>query len=58
MVWCVKMLLFEGDLHFDIVDYHQVMLAFLSIAVGHCDDSAVVFHDDRGVSGGVPGRGR
>ena len=41
----------ECDLFFDVVEYHQEVLALLGISgivVRHGDDRAVVLHDDCG----------
>ena len=41
----------QDDLFFDVVQYHQEVLALLGVSgviVGHCDHSAVVLHDDGG----------
>jgi hypothetical protein len=41
----------QDYLFFDVVQYHQEVLALLGVSgviVGHCDYSAVVLHDDGG----------
>ena len=41
----------QDYLFFDVVQYHQEVLALLGVSgviVGHCDHSAVVLHDDGG----------
>ncbi len=48
-IYLARFDLTEGNLLLDIVENHDEVLAFLCVAgvtVGHCDDRAVIFHDD------------